>query len=260
MSPSQSPRMVRWTLPALPLILAIGLLEYFTQSGKLPSYLVPKPTEVLAALTGETSGALRVAFFETFRSAALALLASVLLGGLAGIALSTSKWIRLVFYPYAVFFQTVPIIAIAPILVIWLGYGLPTVVSAAWIVSVFPMITATLNGILSTEPALKDLFKLYGASRSQTLTRLLIPSALPSVLTGARIAAGLAVIGAIVGEFIAGGGLGGLIDTARTQQKLDLVFASVLLAAVLGWIFFTLIGGLSRLLLGSWHATELERT
>ena len=172
------------------------------------------------------------------------------------IALSSSGWIQKAFYPYAVFFQTVPIIAIAPLLVIWIGFGTPTVVTSAFIVSVFPVIANTLSGLLSTDPALRDLFRLYGASPASALFKLRLPYALPSILTGLRVAAGLAVIGAIVGEFITGGGIGGVIDISRTQQRVDKIFAGLLLASLLGITLFGLINAISYFTLRHWHASE----
>src|SRR5215475_6192609 len=126
------------------------------------------------------------------------------------------------FYPYAVFFQTVPIIAIAPLLVIWVGWD-RTVVASAFIVSIFPVIANTLTGLLSTDPALRDLFRVHGASPAETLFKLRFPAALPQILTGLRIGAGLAVIGAIVGEFITGAGIGGSIIVSRQQNRVDKV-------------------------------------
>ncbi len=247
----------RFLLPLAPLVLGTAVLEFLTRREILPAYLFPAPSRILDALTGEGAAALWTAAGETGLASAAGFIGSLVVGTLVGAVLASSRLIERTFSPYAVFFQTVPIIAIAPLLVIWFGYGLPTVIISAWIVSVFPMIAATLAGIRGTEPALRDLFRLYEAPRSVTLRKLLIPSALPSILTGARIAAGLAVIGAIVGEFIAGGGLGGMIDTARTQQRLDLVFAAILLSALLGWIFFASVNLASRILLRHWHAAEL---
>jgi NitT/TauT family transport system permease protein len=172
------------------------------------------------------------------------------------VLLSSSRAIQRAFYPYAVFFQTVPIIAIAPLLVIWFGYGMKTVIAAAFIVSIFPVIANTLTGLLSTDPALRDLFRLYGASPGVTLVKLRFPAALPQILTGLRVASGLAVIGAIVGEFIGGAGLGSVVDVARTQQRVDKVFAAVLLASVLGLALFGLINLVSVLTLRRWHASE----
>jgi NitT/TauT family transport system permease protein len=182
-------------------------------------------------------------------------LASAAVGNLLAIALSTAPWIQRAFYPYAVFFQTVPIIAIAPLLVIWFGWD-RTVVASAFIVSIFPVIANTLTGLLSTDPALRDLFKLYDAKPVPTLLKLRLPFALPHILTGFRIASGLAVIGAIVGEFITGGGIGGAILVSRQQNRVDKVFAGLLLASLLGIVLFIAINVISGLALRHWHASE----
>jgi NitT/TauT family transport system permease protein len=131
-----------------------------------------------------------------------------------------------------------------------------TVIASAFLVSIFPVIANTLTGIVSTDPALRDLFKLYGASTWATLFKLRFPAALPEILTGLRVAAGLAVIGAIVGEFIGGQGLGSVVDVARTQQRVDKVFAAVLLASLLGLALFGLINLVSYVSLRRWHASE----
>jgi NitT/TauT family transport system permease protein len=132
------------------------------------------------------------------------------------------------------------------------------VVASAFIVSIFPVIANTLTGLLSTDPALRDLFRLYDAKRLATLLKLRLPFALPHVMTGLRIAAGLAVIGAIVGEFITGSGIGGSIMVSRQQNRVDKVFAGLLLASLLGIVLFTLVNLISRLSLRHWHASEAE--
>jgi NitT/TauT family transport system permease protein len=242
-------------LPLIPLVLITGFFELAVRQNWIPQYLVPAPTQVAQNLF-INSQELWLAALQTGMAAVVGFLASLLGGLVIGICLSTSRIVEKVFYPYAVFFQTVPIIAIAPLLVIWFGYGLPTVIASAFIVSIFPVIANTLNGFQSTDPALLDLFTLYGASQKDRLFKLKLPSALPQILTGARISSGLAVIGAIVGEFIGGGGLGGVVDEARTQQRIDQVFAAVLLASILGLVFFWSINILSRILLKNWHASE----
>jgi NitT/TauT family transport system permease protein len=151
--------------------------------------------------------------------------------------------------PFCIFFQTVPIISIAPLLVIWFGFGQPTVQASAFIVSLFPILANTLTGLQETDPHLKELFRLYRPSPWQLIFKLQIPSAIPYILTGIKISAGLAVIGAIVGEFIAGGGLGSLIDAARTQQRVDLVFSGVVMSSVLALLLVFIIEVVSRVLL-----------
>ena len=241
--------------PALVFVIAVTLAEVLIRVLQVPQYLLPPPSAILQTLRREGSE-LWGAAMETGWAALVGFLMSAAGGVLAAIVLSSAAWVQRAFYPYAVFFQTVPVIAIAPLLVVWLGYGPPTVVASAFIVSVFPVVANTLAGLLSTDPALRDLFRLYGATWPATLLKLRLPFALPAVLTGLRIAAGLAVIGAIVGEFIAGGGLGGVIDVSLTQQRVDKVFAGVLLASVLGLTLFLAINLISRLVLRRWHASE----
>ena len=241
--------------PLIPLILIVAVLEFIVRSGATPSYLVPAPTSVFRAIF-DNWRELGQATMKTSAAAVIGFVLCTMAGIAIAVALSSSRAIQRAFYPYAVFFQTVPIIAIAPLLVIWFGYGMKTVVAAAFVVSIFPVIANTLTGILSTDPALRDLFRLYCASPAVTLFKLRFPAALPQILTGLRIASGLAVIGAIVGEFIGGEGLGSVVDIARTQQRVDKVFAAVLLASLLGLALFGAINLISALTLRRWHASE----
>jgi NitT/TauT family transport system permease protein len=181
----------------------------------------------------------------------------------AAIILAASPWIRRAFYPYTLFFQTVPIVAIAPLLVIWFDAGLVSVSMSAFIVSVFPVIANTLAGLLSTDPALLDLFQLYRAGPIQRLWKLRLPYALPSIVTGMRVAAGLAVIGTVVGEFLVGTlgdaeGLGVKIVGAMKTGHTDKMFAAVLIASLLGLALFAAVNGVGHLLLRRWHTSEQQ--
>jgi NitT/TauT family transport system permease protein len=245
--------------PLVPLVVVILVLEVISRTGIVAPYLLPPPSKVFQTLTGDWSKDLSRAMWETTWGALAGFGLSIACGLIIAILLASSRWVQRAFYPYAIFFQTVPIIAIAPLLVIWFGFGLPTVIASAFIVSIFPVIANTLTGLLSTDPALRDLFRLYGATGPATLLKLKLPSALPNIMTGLRIAAGLAVIGAIVGEFVGGGGLGAVVDVARTQQRTDKVFAAVLLASLLGLALFGAVNLLSRLTLRHWHASEQQR-
>jgi NitT/TauT family transport system permease protein len=249
-------RRLRLVLPPVIVFVAVTVLaELLVRTGVILDYILPPPSVVLRELVSNAT--LWSAAGQTGLSAVLALVLSTFIGILAAIALSSARWVERAFYPYAVFFQTVPIIAIAPLLVIYLGYGMQTIVASAFIVSLFPVLASTFTGLRSTDPALVDLFRLYGAGRWAALWKLRLPAALPSILTGLRVAAGLAVIGAIVGELIGGGsGLGDEIEAARTRQRADLVFAAILLAALLGLAMFAIINLLSRLLLRHWHVSE----
>lgn len=219
----------------------------------VPALLLPRPSAV-ARTCVESSGPLLAALGSTAGSALLGLGLATVSGILIAVALSTARWVERAFYPYAIFFQIVPIVAVAPLLVIWFGYGWRAVVAAAFVVSVFPVIANTLAGLQSVHPALRDLFRLYDAGRAATLWKLGLPSALPFVLSGFRIAAGLAVIGAIVGEFVAGGGIGNQVLAAMRGQRTDLVFAAILYASALGLALFGLTSALSAVLLRHWQS------
>jgi NitT/TauT family transport system permease protein len=241
--------------PLIPLIVISLLAEFLVREGFVRAFLVPAPSSVLRALIDN-----RLELVQGLLATSAGALAGFLMSAITGVAiavlLSSSPGVQKAFYPYAIFFQTVPLIAVAPLLVIWFGFGIRTVIASAFVASVFPVIANTLSGILSTDPNLRDLFKLYGASPLVTLFKLRLPAALPQVFTGLRVSAGLAVIGAIVGEFIAGGGLGSVVEAARTQQRIDKVFAAVLLASLLGLGLFGLINLFSYLALRRWHASE----
>ncbi len=244
--------------PILSFVIGVALAELLIRGLDVSPLILPRPSAVWAAATGEAASLLP-AFAETARSVLVGLLISSTLGVAAAVALGASAWVQRAFYPYAIFFQIVPIVAIAPLLVIWFGYGPRAVIASAAVVSIFPVIANTLAGLLSVDPNLSDLFRLHGASRLATLWKLRLPSALPYLFTGLRIAAGLAVIGAIVGEFVGGGGLGVVVLGAMRQQRTDLVFAAVGYASLLGLALFAVVGFASRVALRHWHASEANR-
>jgi NitT/TauT family transport system permease protein len=251
-------RLLRNLLPPLvPMIAALAGAEIAVRLSWIPAFLVPAPSMVFASIVRDWPELWRAAL-DTTGAALLGFGMSIAAGSVIAILLSSAVWIQRAFYPYAVFFQTVPIIAVAPLLVIWFGWE-RTVVASAFIVSIFPVIANTLTGLLSTDETLRDLFRLYEANRFATLFKLRLPFALPHIFTGLRIAAGLAVIGAIVGEFITGAGIGGVIMVSRQQGRVDKVFAGLLLASLLGIVLFMAINWLSRLALRHWHASETAR-
>jgi len=245
----------RWGPPLLPVLVWIIGMEWLIRKDFVPAFLIPPPFEVMQTLF-ENRAEIAAATSETLVSALAGLGLSVGVGSIVAVLLTLSPLLRRALYPYTVFFQTVPVIALAPILVIWFGFGQPTVIASSFIVSVFPVIASTLLGLESTDPALIDLFRLSSASRPRELLMLKIPFALPQIFGGLRIASGLAVIGAIVGEFIGGGGLGALVDAARTQQRIDKVFAAVLVSSILGVVLVGGVNLLSHWALSPWHASE----
>ncbi|HEX2674902.1 MAG TPA: ABC transporter permease [Polyangiaceae bacterium] len=239
--------------PALTFVLVIALWEGVVRVFSVPRFLVPPPSDVLLATWSERAS-LSGALLTTAQGAVLGFLLSASLGTTVGLAFSLSRWLERGLYPYALFLQTVPIVAVAPLLVLWFGPGLRAVAVSAFIVSVFPIIANTLAGLRSVDPRLSDLFRLYGANLGDTVLKLRLPTAIPSMMTGLKVASGLSVIGAIVGEFVAGfsegnAGLGITVLAAYRQLRTDLLFAAVLLASLLGLLLFALVNGLSTLLL-----------
>lgn len=246
--------------PLVALVLFLAAWEIGVRALSIPSFLLPPPSEVGRAFASDAEPLGR-AMVTTARAALIGFGLSAALGVAAAIVLSSSRLLERALYPYTVFLQTVPIVAVAPLLVIWFGPGLRAVAVSALIVSVFPVIANTLSGIRGVDPALRDLFRLYGASRAATLLKLELPAALPNVFTGLRIASGLAVIGTIVGEFVAGfsdesAGLGITILSAYRQLRTDLLFAAVILAALLGLGLFVAVDLTGSRLLRRWHPSE----
>ena len=244
--------------PVVTFVVVIAAWELAVRVLDVPRCLVPAPTAVFSALSADLE-MLAGSTLTTARGALYGFFLSGLLGISAGLVLSLSKTLERCLYPYALFLQTVPIVAVAPLLVLWFGPGLRAVAVSAFIVSVFPVITNTLSGLRSVDPRLKDLFRLYGGSRLATLFRLDLPSALPSIATGLRVASGLAVIGAIVGEFVAGfaegrAGLGITVLAAYRQLRTDLLFAAVILASLLGLGLFGAVNLVSGFVLRRFRA------
>jgi len=245
--------------PVVAAILALLVWEGLVRALAVPLYLLPPPS-VIAATAVDSGGVLFRGTCTTGLAAGAGFALSAVLGTLFAVVLSASRGLERALYPYTVVLQTVPIVAIAPLLVLWFGPGPRAVTVAAFIVSVFPVVANALTGLQSVDPALRDLFRLYGAGRWRTLATLSLPSALPHIFTGLRVAAGLAVIGAVVGEMVAGyaedaPGLGILVMTAYKQLQTDLLFASVLGSTALGVALFGLVGLVGDRLLRRWHAS-----
>jgi len=248
--------------PVAVLLIAIATLQAYVKLAHVPKYMMPLPTDVLKTLAADRWELLE-SLATTAEAALIGFFSSAIIGMTAAILLAASPWIRRAFYPYTLFFQTVPIVAIAPLLVIWFDAGLVSVSTSAFIVSVFPVIANTLAGLLSTDPALLDLFQLYRANPIQRLLKLRLPYALPSIVTGMRVAAGLAVIGTVVGEFLVGTlgdaeGLGVKIVGAMKTGHTDKMFAAVLIASLLGLALFAAVNGVGHLLLRRWHTSEQQ--
>lgn len=248
----------RLLAPVLTFAAVLAAWEILVRVLAVPAFLLPPPSSVLAA-AGAERAVLAASTWTTAKGALAGLVLSAILGTAAGLVLSLSAVLERALYPYALFLQTVPIVAVAPLLVLWFGPGLRAVAVSAFIVSVFPVIANTLSGLHGTDPRLKDLFRLYRASTFATLFKLKLPFALPSMATGYRVASGLSVIGAIVGEFVAGfserdAGLGITVLAAYRQLRTDLLFAAVMLASALGLALFGAVSAGSAMVLRRFRA------
>ena len=243
--------------PLVAAVLGYALWEALVRLLHVRAFLLPTPTAILrAAFEGRVL--LADACLTTAKTALAGFCASAIVGVLIAIVLASSRFIERALYPYALVLQTVPIVAIAPLLVLWFDVGPRAVAASAFVVSVFPVITNALAGLRSVDPNLRDLFRLYGASRAARLFRLELPHAIASIATGLRIACGLAVIGAIVGEFVAGfsegePGLGIVVLTAYRQLRTDLLFAAVAGSALLGLALFALVSFGAHFARRRWH-------
>ncbi len=248
--------------PALVAVALLGLWQGWTVWAQVPSYLVPSPIEVGRTLVQDWS-LLGPALWVTLRITALAFLCAALLGTLIAFAFVQSRWIESAFFPYAVLLQVTPIVSVAPLIIIWVQDTTASLVICATLVALFPIIANTTVGLRTIDPGLAAFFQLQGASRWQTLVRLRIPSALPYALAGLRISGGLALIGAVVAEFVAGTGGSGTglayqILQSGYQLNIPRLFAALVLISVSGIAVFVSLAGLSRWVLGGWHDSEVR--
>lgn len=258
---SSSSRWREWLsalLPPLLLLLLVCLVWHgFVRAFQLPRILLPGPLDVLQA-TRTSFDKLTLAASRTALAAVSGFLLSVVSGTLIAFVFSQSKIIRTSCYPYAIFLQTVPIVAIAPLIIAWSGYGFRSIVLVSFIISLFPIITSATAGMLSADPDLLDLFRLHRASRLQTWLRLRLPASVPYILTGARASSGLAVVGAIVGEFFAGYGsqvfgIGYLIQSTQGRSRTEELFAVIGASTLLGIGIFGAVNLLSATILRRWY-------
>jgi len=227
----------------------------------VPSYLVPSPLTVLATLQRDWALLSRSLAF-TLAVTLLALLLAVVIGVATAFVFVQSRIIEASFFPYAVLLQVTPIVAIAPLIIIWVKDTRVALVICATIVALFPIVSNTTLGLRSVDPGLLELFRLHGADRWQTLMRLRVPGALPYFFAGLRVSAGLALIGAVVAEFVAGtggtvSGLAYQILLSGLQLNIPRLFAALFLIAATGIVLSAATALAARLALSRWHESEL---
>jgi NitT/TauT family transport system permease protein len=253
-----------WTSVAAPLVVGIvflALWQVLVEVNHVPSYIVPSPLLVLKTLVLDWDALVR-ALLVTLQVTCSALLLAVVLGSLLSILFVQSRLLESALLPYAVILQVTPLVAIAPLIIIWVSDPYSALVICATVASIFPVIANTTVGLRSVDAGLIDLFRLYGASRMQVLLRLRIPSAAPYFFAGLRVATALALIGAVVAEFVAGtggtrSGLAYQILQAGLQLKIPRLFAALFLITATGIVLFLVVSWLSRLALRRWHESEL---
>ena len=256
-------RVGRWVLPIIVVVLTVFAWDRICVINEIPHYILPRPGLVLQTLIKDFP-ILLSALLVTLQTTLLALTVAVLGGVGLAVLFTQSKFIEMSFYPYAVILQVTPIVSIAPLIFIYVDSKIAGLLICAWIVAFFPILSNTTLGLNSADHNLRDLFNIYGASRWQRLRFLQLPSALPYFLGGLRIAGGLALIGSVVAEYVAGtGGIGsGLAFTileAGYRLNIPRMFAALLLIAATGVVIFMALSLLSHMMLRKWHESALKR-
>ena len=252
-----------WALPVTVLVLFVLGWDMIVVANDIPHYILPRPGLVAWTLWNDwpmLSSALMITMQITMMALAVAVIGGV---GLA-VLFTQSRLVEMSFYPYAVILQVTPIVAIAPLIFVYVDSHLVGLLICAWLVAFFPVLSNTTLGLNSADHNLQDMFRIYGATRWQTLRYLRLPSALPYFLGGLRIAGGLALIGAVVAEYVAGTGGSGAglafrILEASYRLNVPRMFAALILIAVTGVVIFVVLSFISHMLLRKWHESAIKR-
>jgi NitT/TauT family transport system permease protein len=257
-----SVRLQRVAYPAVVAVVLLSAWQAAVTGFKLPPYLVPSPVLMMQTLMSDWQ-TLGGSLLFTLKITVLSFALATVIGVLISFLFVQSRTIETALFPYAVLLQVTPIVAVAPLIIIWVKNPTASLVLCAALVALFPIISNTTLGLRSIDPDLQSYFAMNRASRMQTLLRLRIPSALPYFFGGLRISSGLALIGAVVAEFVAGTGgsstgLAYQILFAGYQLNIPRMFAALLLISLTGVALFVLMAWLSKLALGGWHASELS--
>jgi NitT/TauT family transport system permease protein len=247
-----------WLLPAVSGLIFIGLWYGVRVVSGLQSWILPTPGEIMAAAVHEHTRLLAAAGHTALGALGGFLLAAIL-GFFTSLLLGLSKSLRASLYPWLLMLQMTPVIVLTPIIMLWAGPGMPGIITITWLISYFPIVANLTQGLLSTDMNHVALFRMCNANRWQEVLLLRVPAALPYYLAGLRIAATLAPIGAIFGEYMVGnasggtGGLGFLVYSYNTQIKIPALFATALTSCLLGFVFVAAVAWLNWALLHKWH-------
>lgn len=256
-------RVLSWVMPVVTLGAAIAFWEWAVWYWAIPHYLIPAPSMIVQTLIKDGPSLMVSAWFTvklTFFSLTLAIIGGVLLGGLFAL----SRVVEMSLFPFAVILQVTPVVAIAPLILIYVDSTFAALLICAWIVAFFPILSGTVMGLRSADHNLRDLFTLYRATPWQRLRYLLAPSALPYFMSSLKVAGGLSLIGAVVAEFVAGAagqntGLASRIIESSFRSEIPRMFAALVLVSMLGIAIFLMTTWLSRRVLGHWHESEIRR-
>jgi NitT/TauT family transport system permease protein len=254
---------VRIAVPVLLFALALGGWEAFVRLREIPHYILPAPS-LIAVTLWDNLGSLMGSWLFTMKITFWALFLAVVGGVLLAMLFALNRWVELSLFPFAIVLQVTPIVAIAPLILIFVDSITAALLICAWIVAFFPILSNTIAGLRSADHNLRDLFRLYRASPWQTLRHLLIPSALPYFIAGLKIAGGLSLIGAVVAEFTAGAagketGLASRILEASFRTEIPKMFAALVLVSLTGIAIFAVFNIVARLVLGKWHESEIKQ-
>jgi NitT/TauT family transport system permease protein len=252
--------------PLITLAFFIGLWYFVSYELLAPSrrFLLPPPQQVIQGgfLTWSSLHQILDGLALTARAAAIGFGIATVLGMTLAVAMSQAKSIERSIYPYAVILQTIPILAIVPLIGFAIGFNFRSRVLVCVLIALFPIMTNTLFGLLSADHGQHDLFTLHGAGRWKRLWKLQFPAALPSIFTGLRISAGLSVIGAVVGDFFflqGPPGIGALINLYSNRLEPDQLYAAVLVTSLFGVLTFVLVGFVAQRVIGGWHESARRR-
>jgi NitT/TauT family transport system permease protein len=255
--------LAKFVPPTLILLVGLAAWEIFVRARNIPVYILPSPSAIFESLITDWA-TLYPSLLVTLAITAGALAAATIIGVLIAVLFAQSKWVELSFFPYAVILQVTPVVAIAPLIIIWVKDTATALLICAWIVAFFPIVSNTTLGLNSTDHNLLNLLQLYGANRRQVFWYLRLPSALPYFLGGLRISGGLALIGAVVAEFVAGSGgiqsgLAYRILEAGYQLKIARMFAALFMITGTGILIFILLTLVSHFVLRRWHESAMAR-
>ena len=263
-------KLLPWLLPFITgtLLIAawygIGHLYGQTVSYTSQRIMIPFPHEIIQAGISERE-ILWKSTLQTLKAAVFGFLAAVGAGYVIAMVLSSAVWVKQALYPWVLVLQMTPVVILAPIFVIWMGQGLPSITAITFMIGFFPVVANTTMGLVSTDPNLIDLYRVCNASRMQEICSLRVPYAMPYFLTGLKIAGTLAPIGAITGDIFAGasangvGGIGFMTIVYKAQLKIDALYATAFVACILGFIFVGCVNLLHWFLLKNWHESMIPQ-